>query len=54
MSYDITFCKGQNCPLKETCKRNKYPKDVKYLSFFVTPLVKDSKCEYYWEDKNDN
>lgn len=44
---DITKCAGDGCPLKETCHRFTAPAEM-YQSFFMTPPVKNGKCEYYW------
>jgi hypothetical protein len=44
---DITKCTGEDCPLKETCYRFIAPSEM-YQSFFMTPHVKNGKCEYYW------
>ena len=47
---DITMCKGENCPLKQTCYRyNAKPSD--YQSYFMEPPVDNGKCEYFWRDK---
>ncbi len=44
---DLTKCKGDNCPLKETCKR--YTSEASlYQSWFVEPPIKDGKCTMYW------
>jgi hypothetical protein len=44
---DITKCAGDGCPLKETCHRFTAPAEM-YQSFFMTPPVKNGKCEMYW------
>ena len=44
---DITKCKGDDCPMKETCYRFTAPAD-EYQSYFVTPPIKDGKCNMYW------
>lgn len=54
MNYDITFCEGENCPLKERCVRFDLPKDTDFehlrISFFMEiPFNKETKCcEYFW------
>ena len=44
---DISKCTGEKCPLKETCYRFTSPAGM-YQSFFMTPPIKNGKCEYYW------
>ena len=44
---DISKCTGEECPLKETCYRFTSPAGM-YQSFFMTPPIKNGKCEYYW------
>ena len=46
---DITMCKGEGCPLKETCYRFTAEADEYRQSYFVTPPVKDGECNHYWE-----
>ena len=48
---DISKCTGEECPLKETCYRFTSPAGM-YQSFFMTPPIKNGKCEYYWETFN--
>ena len=44
---DITKCKGDGCHAKESCYRfTAKPSD--YQSYFVTPPIKDGKCDHYW------
>ena len=54
---DITMCKGDQCPLKETCYRYK-AKPSMYQSYFVDiPLKEDGTCEYFmeiWKPKTQN
>jgi len=45
---DITKCTGEGCALNETCYRFTAPAEM-YQSFFMTPPIKDGKCEYYWK-----
>ena len=53
---DITKCKGENCPLKETCWRFLAPEERLYQSYFLgIPYSKEKeKCEYYWEKEKSN
>jgi len=51
---DITLCKGNNCPMKEQCKRYTYKPDFPmYQSYFTGLPIKDGKCEMFWGDKAD-
>ena len=45
---DITLCKGNDCPLKETCYRYK-AKPCEYQSYFMESPYKDGDCSHYWE-----
>ena len=47
---DITMCRGEGCPLKETCYRYTAVPDEYWQSYFVEVPVKDGECEYYWEN----
>jgi hypothetical protein len=47
---DISKCSGKDCPLKESCYRFTAVSSD-YQSYFMTPPIKDGKCEHYWEDK---
>lgn len=59
MNHDITHCKGDNCPKKETCHRYKAYLDipnVKDRTLFSMVLVQgciENNYNLYWEDKND-
>jgi hypothetical protein len=45
---DITKCKGDGCPMKDTCYRFTAPAD-EYQSYFETPPIKeDGNCDMYW------
>jgi hypothetical protein len=46
---DITMCKGENCPKKETCYRYRAIPSEHRQSYFVTSPIKDDVCEYYWK-----
>lgn len=45
---DITMCPGTDCPHKETCYRFTATPNEFRQSYFVTPPIKDGKCEMYW------
>lgn len=47
---DITMCRGDGCPKKQSCYRYT-AKASDYQSFFMTPPVKDGECDHYWEDE---
>lgn len=47
---DITMCRGDECPRKQSCYRYT-AKASDYQSFFMTPPVKDGECDHYWEDE---
>jgi hypothetical protein len=52
---DITLCKGNNCQIKEQCKRYTYKPDFPmYQSYFTESPIKDGKCEMFWGDKADD
>jgi hypothetical protein len=44
---DITKCKGQNCPIKDQCKRYTSEESVSQ-SYFMESPIKDNKCDMYW------
>jgi len=50
---DITMCKGENCPMKETCYRYKAVPSEYWQSYFTKlPLeIIEGKveCKFYWE-----
>lgn len=54
---DITMCTGEDCELKETCRRYTAPVSPYKQSYFTQcPAVvkkdenRDDPCEYYWDD----
>lgn len=50
---DITKCFGEGCPVRDNCYRYTVKPD-RYQSYSdFTQLIKDGKCEYFWEDKNE-
>lgn len=44
---DIAKCRGDECPMKESCYRFTAPSS-EYQSYFVNTPIKDGKCEMYW------
>lgn len=44
---DITKCKGEVCPMKETCHRFTDP-ESEYQSYFTESPIIDGKCSMYW------
>jgi|APGre2960657373_1045057.scaffolds.fasta_scaffold175094_2 hypothetical protein len=44
---DITKCKGEGCPMKETCHRFTDPA-TEYQSYFTESPIIDGKCSMYW------
>jgi len=50
---DITMCPGTGCPHKEKCYRfTAKPSD--YQSYFMTPPIKEGKCDMYWGENQIN
>ena len=50
---DITLCKGNNCPMKEQCKRyTSTPNSTKQWYYTESP-IKDGKCDIFWGDVAD-
>jgi len=50
---DITLCKGNNCPMKEQCKRYTSPPNSTKQSYFTESPIKDGKCDMFWGDVAD-
>ena len=50
---DICMCKGNNCPIKEQCKRYTSTPESMYQSYFTESPIKDGKCDMFWGDKAD-
>ena len=47
---DITICKGDNCPIKETCYRFTATPSKWGQSYFVeAPIKEDKTCDYFME-----
>jgi len=55
MPYDITFCTGQNCPVKLNCLRFTGVSYGRKESFGTVPydFIKNS-CEHYLDDRPDD
>ena len=52
---DITMCKGDGCPMKETCYRfTAKPSDLRQSYFMNAPIKEDNTCEYYWPNEKQN
>jgi hypothetical protein len=47
---DITMCKGTGCPFKEGCYRYTAKPNEYRQSYFMTPPLKEDRCEMYWGD----
>lgn len=47
---DITMCKGDGCPMRETCYRYKAKANDCWQSWFANvPYDEESgKCDHYW------
>jgi hypothetical protein len=46
---DITKCKGEDCPIKESCKRFT-AKESLMQSYFIESPIEDGKCKMYWKN----
>lgn len=52
---DISKCKGEGCPLKETCYRFTVEPNKFMQSYFMNaPIKEDNTCDYYWPNEDDN
>jgi hypothetical protein len=48
---DISKCKGEDCPMKETCYRFTANANEFMQSYFMNaPIKEDDSCEYYWDN----
>lgn len=60
MSYDITFCEGENCSRKEECHRFREllrfraDKDPNKKTYFLMCKPAPNKCTLFWREKGDN
>lgn len=48
---DITCCKGDGCPIKQSCFRYLAEPDKGRQSYFSKSPNKGKKCDYYWKYK---
>ena len=49
---DITMCRDNDCPMKDTCYRfQATPRPNGNQSYFYVGLRDGEKCQYYWEMK---
>ena len=48
---DITMCKGDNCPSKQTCYRFLATPSEYQSYFYPTPTIVDKKCDEYWDTR---
>lgn len=46
---DITMCKGEDCPLRESCYRYKAKPNEFGQSYFYYSPIQGEECKYYWE-----
>lgn len=47
---DISKCKGEGCPIKETCYRFTAPPSKWRQSYFVeSPIREDKSCDHFME-----
>lgn len=49
---DITMCKGDDCPKKNSCYRYTAKASEYRQSFFTDSPIKNGKCEYFWDNSN--
>jgi hypothetical protein len=45
---DITLCTGEGCPMRAKCYRHTAQSSKYAQSYFVTPPMKDGKCDSFW------
>ena len=50
---DITICKGEECPVKETCYRYTAKPNEYRQSYFTETPYKDGRCTHYWTEEQD-
>jgi hypothetical protein len=49
------MCKGDGCPMKETCYRfTANPSEFRQSYFMNAPIKEDNTCEYYWPNEKQN
>jgi hypothetical protein len=51
---DITMCVGTDCPHKESCYRFTATPNEYRQSYFMSPPIKDGKCDMYWGENQIN
>ena len=51
---DITKCKGEDCPLKESCYRFTAEESLVWQSYFFTPPFDGDTCEMYWGKQSES
>lgn len=48
----MSMCKGNECPLKETCYRHKAVSNGAMQSYIDSPYnAEEKKCDFYWPTK---
>jgi hypothetical protein len=50
---DFTMCKGDDCPLKNKCRRYTEEPNLDYQSYFVDPPYIDDECDMFFGDKSE-
>jgi hypothetical protein len=45
---DITKCKGEGCPIKESCYRFTAQASLVWQSYLLTPPFDGKTCDMYW------
>jgi hypothetical protein len=45
---DISMCNGKGCPSANECYRFRATPNEYRQSYFMTPPIKDGKCDYFW------
>ena len=50
---DITMCKGDGCPVKETCYRYTAKPNEYRQSYFVEVPYKDDVCDHFWGENQE-
>jgi hypothetical protein len=51
---DITKCKGEGCPIKESCYRFTAEASKYMQSYFFTPPFDGKTCEMYWGKQSES
>lgn len=50
---DITMCTGEGCHFKNKCYRFTANTSKYRQSYFITPPIKQGKCDMYWGEKSE-